>query len=89
MEKVLPSYPLKIHRIKSENFAPLPCIRIPMRKTRPAAQTQAIVVTITKAIPASISHKGTPGGTDCLATSNIGVANGKKEQTLATVPFGS
>src|SRR5262245_31889815 len=62
---------------------------MPTRKMRPAAHTHTSVVASTRTMPAAISHHGTPGGTDSRATSSIGVANGKKEQTRAIGPLGS
>src|SRR5579884_4185833 len=64
-------------------------MRMPTRKIRPAAQTQASVVSITNPTPRTGCHDGTPGGTDWRKIMSIGVEKGKNERLYATVLLGS
>src|SRR5262249_24217081 len=74
---------------RSPNRAPLPCIRIPTRNTRPEAYTHASVVASIRPMPTMGCHSGTPGGTACRASIKVGVAVGYSEMAVANVLGGS
>src|SRR5438045_1489542 len=56
------SYPLATHFIISPRLAPLPCMRKPTRKIRPATQTTQSVAVSELAAATASCQTGMPGG---------------------------
>ena len=76
-------------RSKSDSLGGFPCIKMPILKIRPAAQTDKRVRPSIPIRPIQGCHMGIPAGELSLRSISIGVKGGNREVQVAKLLVGS